>query len=181
MDDLLTQITWVAEEQKLMANPKRLAAGTVIEAHLDKKKGPVATLLVQTGTLRMGDAVCAGASAGRVRTLSNAAGVTMVEAGPSIAVQLVGLDSTPGAGEEWQVGDGCWSGRLGFTGAASDGSCTAAPCEQVLPRCWVLIRQDCEGGMQLQIDRLACNSWYCVASVCGFRFHVLAYDSESWF
>ncbi|GLC47031.1 hypothetical protein PLESTB_001437200 [Pleodorina starrii] len=101
--DLLTQLLWVAEEKQLMSNPKRPAAGTVIEAYLDKKKGPVATLLVQVGTLRPGDIVRAGASYGKVRALSNDLGQNMPSAGPSIAVQLTGLNSVPAAGEEFEV------------------------------------------------------------------------------
>lgn len=103
VEDLLTTILWVAEEQQLMANPKRAARGTVIEAHLDKKVGPVATMLVQAGTLRQGDIVRAGASCGRVRNMTNDLGKYVDSAGPSIAVQLVGLDSTPSAGEEFEV------------------------------------------------------------------------------
>jgi len=103
MDDLLQMISWVAEEKKLVANGKRAAAGTIIEAHLDRKVGPVATLLVQAGTLRVGDLVSAGASYGKVRSLRDDLGRPMDLAGPSIAVQLVGLNSVPNAGEEWAV------------------------------------------------------------------------------
>jgi len=101
--DLLQMVTWMAEEQKLMANPKKPSQGTVIESHLDKRVGPVATLLVQAGTLQVGNIVCAGASYGRVRTIKDDLGRVMTSAGPSIAVQMVGLDSTPVAGEEFQV------------------------------------------------------------------------------
>ena len=66
VNDLLQMVLWVAEEQQLMANPKKLAAGTVIEAHLDKRKGPMATLLVQSGTLNTGEILAAGASFGKV-------------------------------------------------------------------------------------------------------------------
>ncbi|GIL67209.1 hypothetical protein Vafri_20631 [Volvox africanus] len=103
VQDLLTQVLWVAEEKQLMSNPKRPAAGTVIEAYLDKKKGPVATLLVQVGTLRPGDIIRAGASYGKVRALSNDLGQSIPSAGPSIAVQLTGLNSVPAAGEEFEV------------------------------------------------------------------------------
>ncbi|EFJ46366.1 hypothetical protein VOLCADRAFT_93234 [Volvox carteri f. nagariensis] len=101
--DLLTQLLWVAEERQLMSNPIRPARGSVIEAYLDKKKGSVATLLVQVGTLRPGDIVRAGASYGKVRALTNDLGQNIPSAGPSIAVQLTGLNSVPAAGEEFEV------------------------------------------------------------------------------
>eukprot|EP00198_Chlamydomonas_reinhardtii_P003072 XP_001692408.1 organellar translation initiation factor [Chlamydomonas reinhardtii] len=97
------QLLWLAEEKSLMSNPLRPARGTVIEANLDKKKGPIATLLVQAGTLRPGDIVRAGASYGKVRSLTNDLGRPLVDAGPSIAVQLTGLNSVPAAGEEFEV------------------------------------------------------------------------------
>ncbi|GFH06110.1 Tr-type G domain-containing protein, partial [Haematococcus lacustris] len=106
--DLLQAVTWMAEEQSLQANAKRAAQGTIIESHLDRKVGPVATLLVQAGTLkvgdgRVGDIISAGAAYGKVRTLRDDLGQPMQEAGPSIAVQMVGLGSCPMAGEEWGV------------------------------------------------------------------------------
>lgn len=101
--DLLQMVAWMAEEQQLVANPKKAAQGTVIEAYLDKKKGPVATLLVQTGTLRVGDCVSVGGSSGKVRVMTNDLGQTLTEAGPSFAVQMGGLDSVPDAGEEFMV------------------------------------------------------------------------------
>ncbi|KAG2490006.1 hypothetical protein HYH03_011472 [Edaphochlamys debaryana] len=103
VQDLLTQLLWVAEEKQLVSNPKRPARGTVIEANLDRKRGPVATLLVQAGTLRPGDIVRAGASVGKVRSLANDLGQAITQAGPSIAVQLIGLNSVPAAGEEFEV------------------------------------------------------------------------------
>ncbi|KAF6256183.1 hypothetical protein COO60DRAFT_1296299 [Scenedesmus sp. NREL 46B-D3] len=103
IDDLLQAVAWVAEEKQLMANAARLAAGTVIEAHLDKKRGAVATLLVQAGTLRTGDVVACGACYGKVRSLTNSAGRPVAEAGPSIAVQLIGLNAVPQAGDEFQA------------------------------------------------------------------------------
>ncbi|KAJ9507639.1 hypothetical protein QJQ45_019178 [Haematococcus lacustris] len=101
--DLLQAVTWMAEEQSLQANAKRAAQGTIIESHLDRKVGPVATLLVQAGTLKVGDIISAGAAYGKVRTLRDDLGQPMQEAGPSIAVQMVGLGSCPMAGEEWGV------------------------------------------------------------------------------
>lgn len=106
MEDLLQMVLWVAEEQQLMANPDKFAAGTVIEAHLDKKVGAVSTLLVQAGTLRVGDVVAAGQAFGKVRTLVNDLGQNITSAGPSIAVQLFGLNQVPQAGDEFQVGAG---------------------------------------------------------------------------
>lgn len=103
IEDLLQMVVWVAEEQSLMANPKKPAQGTVIEAHLDKQVGPVASLLVQAGTLRVGDAIRVGGSCGKVRSMTNDLGQSIYEAGPSIALQLCGLDSVPDAGEEFQV------------------------------------------------------------------------------
>jgi len=99
VDDLLQMLAWVAEEKGYVARANKEAAGTVIEAHLDRKRGAVATLLVQAGTLRVGDIVTAGASLGKVRSLNNAAGLSISEAGPSIAVQMVGLNNVPQAGE----------------------------------------------------------------------------------
>ncbi|GFR51954.1 hypothetical protein Agub_g14476 [Astrephomene gubernaculifera] len=101
--DLLTQLLWVAEERQLLSNPNRPAAGTVIEANLDRKRGAVATLLVQVGTLRPGDVLRAGAAYGRVRSLTNDLGQAIPAAGPSIAVQLTGLNSVPAAGEAFEV------------------------------------------------------------------------------
>jgi translation initiation factor IF-2 len=101
--DLLQMVAWMAEEQQLVANPKKMAQGTVIEAYLDKKKGPVATLLVQTGTLKVGDCVSVGGSSGKVRVMTNDLGQTLTEAGPSFAIQMGGLDSVPDAGEEFMV------------------------------------------------------------------------------
>jgi len=103
IDELLQTVSLVAEEQMLMANPKRPGAGTVIEAHMDKKRGAVATLLVQAGTLRVGDIVTAGACYGKVRSMSSASMSSIMDAGPSIAVQMVGLSGVPQAGDEFQV------------------------------------------------------------------------------
>ncbi|KAG1676523.1 hypothetical protein FOA52_000066 [Chlamydomonas sp. UWO 241] len=101
--ELLMTVCYLAEEQSLSANPNKAAVGTVIEAHLDRRKGPVASLLVQAGTLRVGDVVQAGSTYGKVRSMSNDLGETIFEAGPSIALQLSGLDSVPDAGEEFKV------------------------------------------------------------------------------
>lgn len=99
IDDLLENILLVAEVKELKANPNRLAKGTVIEARLDKGKGPVATLLVQNGTLRSGDIIIAGTSVGRIRTMTDDKGRAIAQAGPSTPVEITGLGEVPGAGD----------------------------------------------------------------------------------
>lgn len=103
LDALLEMILLVADVAELQANPNRPARGTVIEAHLDKARGPVATLLVQNGTLRVGDTLVAGAVLGRVKAMMDDRGQRLQEAGPSSAVQLLGLEEVPAAGDEFQV------------------------------------------------------------------------------
>ncbi len=99
IDDLLENIALVAEVKELRANPDRRAKGAVIEARLDKGQGPVATILVQKGTLHKGDCVIAGTSVGRVRTMRNDKGVFLEEAGPSTPVEITGLTEVPAAGD----------------------------------------------------------------------------------
>ena len=99
IDSLLESILLVAEMLELKANPKRAAKGVVIEARLDKGRGPIATLLVQNGTLHAGDIVVAGSSVGRVRVMVNERGRRLKEAGPSVPVEVMGLDETPNAGD----------------------------------------------------------------------------------
>ena len=94
----------MAELEQLSANPSRPAAGTVIEAHLDRRSGPCATVIVAAGTLRPGDIVVAGTTHGRVRTMADAAG-GVDEAGPSRAVRFFGLDAVPTAGDTFEVCD----------------------------------------------------------------------------
>jgi translation initiation factor IF-2 len=103
LDALLEMILLVADVAELQANPNRPARGTVIEAHVDKARGPVATLLVQNGTLRVGDTLVAGAVFGRVKAMMDDRGQRLQEAGPSSAVQLLGLEEVPAAGDEFQV------------------------------------------------------------------------------
>ena len=103
IDSLLESILLVAEMEELKANPNRAAKGVVIEARLDKGRGPIATLLVQNGTLRVGDIVVAGQSVGRVRVMSNERGQRIKEAGPSVPVEITGLDTTPAAGDMFDV------------------------------------------------------------------------------
>ena len=101
--DLLENILLVAEVAELKANPKRRAKGVVIEAKLDKGRGPVATILVQNGTLHAGDTVIAGTSVGRVRAMTDDRGKPVKEAGPSVPVEIAGLDEVPMAGDEFNA------------------------------------------------------------------------------
>ncbi|MDK2798534.1 MAG: translation initiation factor [Clostridiales bacterium] len=99
IDHLLEMILLVAEMQELKANPDRLAKGTVIEARLDKGRGPVATVLVQNGTLKIGDILVAGTAVGRVRAMMDDKGQRVKKAGPSIPVEILGLSEVPDAGD----------------------------------------------------------------------------------
>ena len=99
LDDLLESIILVADVMELRANPDRSAKGTVIEARLDKGRGPVATVLVQNGTLHTGDIIVAGTSVGRVRAMLNDKGERVEAAGPSIPVEITGLDEAPTGGD----------------------------------------------------------------------------------
>ncbi|MEP6515125.1 translation initiation factor IF-2 [Microcoleus vaginatus] len=103
LDTLLEMILTVAEMEDLNANPHRSAKGTVIEAHLDKARGPVATLLVQNGTLRVGDIVVAGSALGKVRAMIDDRGDRVEQATPSFAVEVLGLREVPRAGDEFDV------------------------------------------------------------------------------
>ncbi len=103
IDDLLESVLLVAEVKELKANPNRFAKGTVIEARLDKGRGPIATLLVQNGTLKHGDAIIAGTSVGRVRTMTNDKGMDITEAGPSTPVEITGLGEVPEAGDTFNA------------------------------------------------------------------------------
>ena len=100
IDDLLENVLLVAEVKELRANPKRRAAGLVIESKLDRGRGPVATVLVQNGTLHQGDYVIVGNAVGRVRAMVDDKGKTVKGAGPSIPVEIIGLDDVPQAGDE---------------------------------------------------------------------------------
>lgn len=103
LDELLEMVLLTAEVQELKANPDRRAKGTVIEARLDKNRGPVATLLVQNGTLKQGDIVIAGTAVGRVRVMTNDKGRTVKTAGPSIPVEITGLGEVPAPGDEFNA------------------------------------------------------------------------------
>ena len=102
IDDLLEQLTVVAELEELTANPVGRAKGVVLEANLDIGRGPVATVLVDKGTLKVGDPIVAGAAWGKVRALINERGEQIKEAGPSTPVQVLGLSSVPQAGDEFR-------------------------------------------------------------------------------
>jgi translation initiation factor IF-2 len=103
IDTLLEMILLVAEVQELQANPDRPAKGTVIEAHLDKARGPVATLLVQNGSLRVGDILVAGSTMGKVRAMIDDRACRVEAASPSFAVEVLGLSEVPAAGDEFEV------------------------------------------------------------------------------
>ncbi|KAB8333373.1 translation initiation factor IF-2 [Scytonema tolypothrichoides VB-61278] len=105
LDTLLEMILLVAEIEELSANPDRLAKGTVIEAHLDKAKGPVATLLIQNGSLHVGDLLVAGSAFGKVRAMVDDRGKRVEAATPSFAVEVLGLSEVPAAGDEFDVFD----------------------------------------------------------------------------
>ncbi|MEY8379942.1 translation initiation factor IF-2 [Ileibacterium valens] len=105
VDDLLESILLVAEMQELKANPKTLASGTVVEAKLDKGRGPVATLLIQQGTLKAADSLVVGSAYGRIRKMTNDRGQELKTAGPSMPVEIIGLNEVPQAGDVFMVYD----------------------------------------------------------------------------
>lgn len=101
--DLLEMILLVADMKELKANPNRAAKGVVIEARLDKGRGPIATMLVQNGTLHIGDIIVAGTSVGRVRAMASASGKEIEAAAPSVPVEITGLDSVPTGGDTFNA------------------------------------------------------------------------------
>ncbi len=103
IDDLLESVLLVADMKELKANPNRRAKGIVIEAKLDKGKGPVATVLVQNGTLHGGDIIIAGTAVGRVRSMMDHTGKMLKDAGPSVPVEITGLAEVPSSGDEFQA------------------------------------------------------------------------------
>ncbi|MDY3618142.1 translation initiation factor IF-2 [Agathobaculum sp.] len=105
IENLLEMVLLTAEVADLKANPNRQAKGTVIEAKLDKGRGPVATILIQNGTLHAGDVVIAGTAVGRVRAMTNDDGKKIETAGPSVPVEIIGLAEVPGAGDEFYAVD----------------------------------------------------------------------------
>ena len=103
VDNLLEMVTLTAEMRELRANPDRTAHGAVIEARLDKGRGPVATLLVQNGTLKQGDVIIAGMAVGRVRAMTDHKGNKVASAGPSVPVEIIGMGEVPGAGDDFHA------------------------------------------------------------------------------
>ncbi len=103
LDTLLDMILLVCEVEELAANPDRLAKGTIIEAHLDRSRGPVASLLVQNGTLHVGDVIVAGSVMGKIRAMIDDRGQKVEDATPSFAVEILGLNEVPAAGDEFDV------------------------------------------------------------------------------
>ena len=101
IENLLEMVLLVAEVEELKANPNKRAVGTVIEAELDKGRGPVATVLVQGGTLRVGDPIVAGVASGKVRAMINYKGKRIKQAGPSTAVEILGLSEVPAGGDQF--------------------------------------------------------------------------------
>ena len=103
IDELLETVILTAEVEELKANPNRAGKGCVLEARLDKARGPIATLLVQNGTLHQGDLIIAGTAVGRVRVMTNDKGLQVKDAGPSIPVEITGLAEVPAPGDEFNV------------------------------------------------------------------------------
>ena len=103
IDNLLDMVVLTAEMRELKANPNRAASGAVIEARLDKGRGPVATLLVQKGTLKQGDVIIAGTAVGRVRAMTDAKGRKLQTAGPSVPVEIIGMGEVPSAGDDFHA------------------------------------------------------------------------------
>ncbi len=103
IDDLLEMVMLIADMKELKANPDRSAKGTIIEARLDKGRGPIATVLVQNGTLHVGDIIVAGTSVGKVRAMLNERGERVKVAGPSVPVEITGLDSVPTGGDTFNA------------------------------------------------------------------------------
>ena len=103
IDELLDTIILAAELEELKANPNRVSVGSVIEAKLDKGRGPVATLLVQNGTLKTGDSIVIGTTFGRIRKMTDSNGVELESAGPSMPVEVIGLQDVPVAGDPFRV------------------------------------------------------------------------------
>ena len=103
IDNLLEMVALTAEMRELKANPNRSAHGAVIEARLDKGRGPIATLLVQKGTLHQGDVIIAGTAVGRVRAMTDAKGRKINSAGPSVPVEITGMGEVPGAGDDFHA------------------------------------------------------------------------------
>ncbi|MXX08244.1 MAG: translation initiation factor IF-2 [Synechococcus sp. SB0667_bin_8] len=133
IDKLLEMILLVSDVEDLQANPERLARGTVVEAHLDKAKGPVATLLVQNGTLRPGDVIAAGPVLGKIRAMVNDQGERLMEALPSAAVEALGFSEVPTAGDAFEVFEDEKAARAVVSNRVSDAR-TARLAQQMASR-----------------------------------------------
>ena len=132
IDNLLENLVLLAEVQELKANPNRAGQGTVIEARLDKGRGPVATLLVQNGTLKQGDIIIAGTAVGRVRTMLDYKGNRLTQAGPSVPVEIAGLSEAPMAGSPFfAVADERMARELVEQRKAEEKAKSAAPVQKV--------------------------------------------------
>ena len=132
IDNLLENLVLLAEVQELKANPNRAGQGTVIEARLDKGRGPVATLLVQNGPLKQGDIIIAGTAVGRVRTMTDYKGARLTEAGPSVPVEIAGLSEAPTAGSPFfAVADERMARELVEQRKAEEKAKAAAPVQKV--------------------------------------------------
>ena len=132
IDNLLDMVVLTAEMRELKANPNRAAHGAVIEARLDKGRGPVATLLVQNGTLHQGDVIIAGTAVGRVRAMTNAQGQKVESAGPSVPVEIIGMSEVPGAGDDFHaVADERMARELVEQRKAEEKAKAAAPVQKV--------------------------------------------------
>jgi translation initiation factor IF-2 len=132
IENLLENLVLLAEVQELKANPNRAGQGTVIEARLDKGRGPVATLLVQNGTLKQGDIIIAGTAVGRVRTMVDYKGGRLTEAGPSVPVEIAGLSEAPTAGSPFfAVADERMARELVEQRKAEEKAKAAAPVQKV--------------------------------------------------
>jgi len=132
IDTLLEMVLLTAEVGELKANPNRAGQGTVIEARLDKGRGPIATLLVQNGTLKQGDIIIAGTAVGRVRTMMDSKGRRLTEAGPSVPVEVTGLSEAPAAGSPFfAVADERMARELVEQRKAEEKAKAAAPVQKV--------------------------------------------------
>ena len=132
IENLLEMVTLTAEMEELKANPNRAGQGTVIEARLDKGRGPVATLLVQNGTLKQGDIIIAGTAVGRVRTMMDYKGGRLTQAGPSVPVEVAGLSEAPTAGSPFfAVADERMARELVEQRKAEERAKAAAPVQKV--------------------------------------------------
>ncbi len=132
IENLLEMVTLTAEMEELKANPNRAGQGTVIEARLDKGRGPVATLLVQNGTLKQGDIIIAGTAVGRVRTMTDYKGARLTQAGPSVPVEIAGLSEAPSAGSPFfAVADERMARELVEQRKAEEKAKAAAPVQKV--------------------------------------------------